>query len=67
VGNKVRNEEERAFLAKETPGMPVLGFLPADLAVQEADRLGIAVYDHVPPIRQAAEQIAEKLTEEIGD
>lgn len=67
VGNKVRNEEERAFLEAEAPGIPVLGFLPADLAVQEADRLGIAVYDHVLPIRQASEEIAEKLRKEIGD
>jgi len=67
VGNKVRNEEERAFLEQETPGIPLLGFLPADLAVQEADRLGIAVYDHVPPIRQAARKIAERLKEEIRD
>ncbi len=61
VGNKVRNDEEAAFLSSETPGLPVLGYLPADLAVQEADRLGIAVYDHVPALRQAGEQIAGKL------
>lgn len=67
VGNKVRNEEERVFLEQETPGIPLLGFLPADLAVQEADRLGIAVYDHVPQIRQAASEIAERLKEEIRD
>lgn len=67
VGNKVRNEEERAFLETETPGIPALGFLPADLAVQEADRLGIAVYEHVPSMRRAADEIATKLVEEIGD
>jgi CO dehydrogenase maturation factor len=61
VGNKVRNEEEARFLREETPGMPVLGLLPADLAVQEADRLGLAVYDHVPALCQAAEQIAQSL------
>src|SRR5512139_2589897 len=51
VGNKVRNPEEEMFLRAETPEIPVLGFLPADLKVQEADRLGIAVYDHVPALR----------------
>jgi hypothetical protein len=44
-----------------------LGILPGDTAVQEADRLGIAVYDHVPALRQAAEEIAKKLEEEIRD
>ncbi len=61
VGNKVRGEDEAAFLNAETPGLPILGILPADLAVQEADRLGIAVYDHVPALRQAAGQMAETL------
>jgi CO dehydrogenase maturation factor len=61
VGNKVRNDEEAKFLEAETPGLPVLGFLPADLRVQEADRLGIPVYDHVPSLKQSAHAMAEKL------
>jgi CO dehydrogenase maturation factor len=65
VGNKVRDNEEEVFVRTETPGIPVLGTLTADLAVQEADRLGIAVYDHVPALRAAAEQMAETLAAEI--
>ena len=65
VGNKVRNEDEAAFLRAETPGIPVLGLLTADLAVQEADRLGIPVYDHVPALRTAAEKMAEQLAGSI--
>ena len=61
VGNKVRNEDEAKFLEAETPGMPVLGYLPADMKVQEADRLGIPVYDHVPSLKEAAAKIVEKL------
>ena len=61
VGNKVRNTDEAEFLEKETPGLPVLGLLPADLGVQEADRLGIAVYDYVPSMRLAAEKMAKIL------
>lgn len=61
VGNKVRNNEEKTFLETETPGLPVLGFLPADLKVQEADRLGIPVYDHVPTLKESAHAMAEKL------
>ncbi|MFZ5820920.1 MAG: AAA family ATPase [Chloroflexota bacterium] len=63
VGNKVRNEDESNFLEAETPGMPVLGFLPADLKVQEADRLGIPVYDHAPGLKSAAEKIVDLLKE----
>ncbi len=65
VGNKVRNADEEAFLLAETPGLPVLGVMPADLLVQEADRLNIPVYEHVPALRQAAEQMASKLAEQF--
>lgn len=63
VGNKVRNAAEAAFLEAETPRIPILGTLPADLAVQEADRLGIAVFDHVPALRAAAVEMARALEE----
>lgn len=63
VGNKVRNDDEAQFLHAETPGIPVLGLLPADLAVQEADRLGIPVYDHVPALRIEAQKMAKSLVE----
>lgn len=65
VGNKIRNPEELEFLEKETPGLPILGSLPVDLGVQEADRLGIPVYDHVPTLRQAAQEMALMLLESI--
>ena len=65
VGNKVRDEVEAAFLHAETPGIPVLGVLPADLAVQEADRLGIAVYDYVPALRESANEMAVRLAEQV--
>jgi hypothetical protein len=35
--------------------------MPADLGVQEADRLGIPVFDHVPALRQAVESMAQQL------
>lgn len=65
VGNKVRDDEEAAFIEAETPGIPVLGMLPADLAVQEADRLGIPVYDHVPALQEAAARIASAFATSI--
>ncbi len=61
VGNKVRNADEAAFLQAETPGLPVLGLLTADMAVQEADRMGIAVYDHVPSLKAEAIRMADTL------
>jgi len=66
VGNKVRNEEDAAFMVSASPDLPLIGYLPADLMVQEADRVGDAVYDYVPSMQQAAGEIASKLQEEIG-
>ena len=61
VGNKVRNDDELEFLKNQTPGIPILGFLPADMGVQEADRLGAPVYDHVPSLKEASEAMARKV------
>jgi len=65
MGNKVRNADEIAFIEAQSPGIPILGFLPADLKVQEADRLGIPVYDHVPELKEEAKKMSDKL--QIGD
>ncbi len=61
VGNKIRDHDEAQFVQDATPDLPVLGIFPANLSVQEADRLGIPVYDHVPELRQMAQQMAQKL------
>ncbi len=61
VGNKVRDEQEAQVLQAETPGLPVLGLLPADLEVQVADRLGLPVYDHVPALRERAREFIERI------
>jgi CO dehydrogenase maturation factor len=66
VGNKIRNQDEAQFIFQESNTMPVLGLIPADLAVQEADRKGIPVYDYVPALQLAGKKISsdlEKLTE----
>ncbi len=58
VGNKIRNAEELGFINKETPGLPVLGGMVLDARVQEADRLGIPVYEHIPELKKSADEMA---------
>mgnify|MGYP005630224957 CR=1 FL=1 len=65
MGNKIRDDADAQFMTAETPGLPVLGMLPHTLAVQDADRQGRALYDHVPALRTATESIAARLTTEI--
>lgn len=65
VGNKVRNVEEVDFLTHESPEIELIGTLPADMKVQDADRLGIPVYDHAPELKHAAEEIVHNLNQKI--
>jgi CO dehydrogenase maturation factor len=67
VGNKVRSQEEVSFLEHNSPGLPLLGTLPMDLGVLDADRLGEPVYDHVPALKEAALQIASQLLDPYPD
>jgi CO dehydrogenase maturation factor len=67
VGNKVRNEDEAKFLENETPDIPLLGYLPADLKVQEADRLGVPVYDYVESLKDSAQAIIQKVNQLTSD
>jgi CO dehydrogenase maturation factor len=62
VGNKVRNEEEARFLENESKDIPLIGYLPADMKVQEADRLGVPVYDYVESLKLSTENIIQKIT-----
>lgn len=61
VGNKIRGTEDLDFIEDHSPGLPVLSWLPADSGVQEADRLGTAVYDESPDLRRAADEISSLL------
>jgi CO dehydrogenase maturation factor len=61
VGNKVKSEEDVKFLEEVTTEIPILGNLPSHPGVQEADRLGVSVYDHVPELRKAAEGMVKEL------
>jgi len=61
VGNKIRDEAELEFVTSNASGMKFIGHLPFDLAVADADRRGLAVYDAAPALAQAARQIAARL------
>jgi CO dehydrogenase maturation factor len=63
VGNKVRNESDRAFIAAEAVDMPVIGYLPFSMEAIGADMRGQAVYDAAPDLVEAARDVARKLDE----
>jgi CO dehydrogenase maturation factor len=61
VGSKVQSDDDRAFIAEGSPGLPVLGNLPVDPGVREADRTSKAVYDTAPALRAEAQALADAL------
>jgi CO dehydrogenase maturation factor len=61
VGNKMRNEDDIAFLRAHSPGLPVLGTLPVTPAAIEADLSGVPAYDAAPQLRAAAHEIVAEL------
>jgi len=58
VGNKVRDESDRATIRDNLPGLPVIGFLSANPRAVEADVRGEAVFEAVPELVEEARRIA---------
>jgi CO dehydrogenase maturation factor len=65
VANKVRDDRDTATVAEGT-GLPLLGAVPFDPQVGEADRLGSAVLDHDPdgPTATAVRSLVDTLLRE---
>ncbi|MBC7258626.1 MAG: AAA family ATPase [Chloroflexi bacterium] len=61
VGNKVRNDEDRRFIAENLPDFKVLGYLPFSADAIRSDLEGKAVYDIAPGLVAEAEKIAAAL------
>jgi CO dehydrogenase maturation factor len=61
VGNKLRGPEDENFLKKNIPDLPILGYLPYDSKVIEADLTGKPPYELSPNMLVAAKEIGEQL------
>jgi CO dehydrogenase maturation factor len=61
VGSKVQGEDDERFIRENAPDLPVLGFLPHDTRVLEADRRGVSLYDLAPELAAAAGRLAAAL------
>ncbi|MEW5735355.1 MAG: AAA family ATPase [Thermodesulfobacteriota bacterium] len=64
VGNKVRGEKDEAFLRENLPGFDILGFLPYDETLIEADLAGKSPFDTASPAKAAVEKMTDLL---MGD
>jgi CO dehydrogenase maturation factor len=61
VGNKVRNEQDAAFIRESLPGDDLLGLLPYSQKAIEADMQGIAIFDADQSLLAEARRIKDKL------
>jgi len=61
VGNKIRGDSDRAFLQKHLADFDILGFLPYDSQLIEADLAGRAPYDTDAPAKAALTAIIDRL------
>ena len=62
IGNKIRNESDRAFILDNLPGDEILGFLSYSPLAIEADLQGKAIFEMDPGLVQQARLIKDKLT-----
>jgi CO dehydrogenase maturation factor len=63
VGSKVRDPGDQDFIETNSPGLPVLGHLPDDARVRQADREGLAVYHLAPELAEIARSFVETLNQ----
>jgi CO dehydrogenase maturation factor len=61
VGNKIRNEQDQAFIREHLPGDEVLGFLPFSEKAIEADMMGTAIFDADEDLLAEARRIKQRL------
>ncbi|MCX5893620.1 MAG: carbon monoxide dehydrogenase, partial [Deltaproteobacteria bacterium] len=63
VGNKIRSKSDEEFLKRNLPDLPILGFIPFDDRIIEADLGGRPPHEAIPELLEVAKAIAGQLTE----
>ncbi|MBW1635581.1 MAG: AAA family ATPase [Deltaproteobacteria bacterium] len=61
LGNRVKNEEDEKLIRDSLDDFEILGFLPEDQEIVDADRSGIRPFESVDEIPQAVFDIVSKL------
>jgi len=61
VGNKIKTDSEKDFIRNSLPGFELLGFIPYDQAIVEADLGGRSVIGASPAVSQEIDSIYHKL------
>ncbi len=65
IANKIRRESDREFFEKKVNGIQMLGYIPYDEEVIEADLSRLSVWDHGKETVKEVRKIIDKLAKEI--
>jgi CO dehydrogenase maturation factor len=66
VGNQIRSDAQRKFIADNLSGFHMLGFISYSAELAEADLLGTGVYEAAPTAVREAEAIRASLETSLG-
>ena len=61
VGNKIRSEADKEFIKSNLPGIEILGFIPYDPSITEADLANCPLFAASPQTAKEVKNIYEKL------
>jgi CO dehydrogenase maturation factor len=61
VGNKIRNESDKAFIKSSLPDIEILGFIDYDAAINEADLANRSLFTASPQTAKEVKSIYDKL------
>jgi CO dehydrogenase maturation factor len=61
VGNKIRSQSDKEFITSNLPGMEILGFIPYDPAIIEADLTNRPLFAASPKTAKEVKNIYDKL------
>jgi CO dehydrogenase maturation factor len=66
VGSKIQGEDDRHFIKEHAPALEVLGLIPDDPRVREADRQGKNLHDVAPDLASVAREIVVNLRDRVA-
>jgi len=66
VGNKIRSESEKDFIIKSLPDIEIMGFIPYDQALVDADLANCPLADSSPQIISEVKKIYQSLVSANG-
>jgi CO dehydrogenase maturation factor len=66
VGNKIRSDADREFITAGLPGLEILGYIPYDPAITEADLANLPLFTTSPQTVKEVKNIYDKLLSLTG-